>query len=151
MSISTLLADPSVIQLRYVRPSTRLTRDRSKTYASGITDGASAAVQVADRWHLLNNSREALEKLLKRRLRQKRQHMDQRFCPSIVGETEANDFLERSRVRLLPHLLRGKRERRAKSIRPPPARLPSAQQITWMLLQAEKLDDEHRSTTERLC
>ena len=42
-----------------------VTRDRSKTYACGITEGAPAAVQVADRWHLLKNLREVLEKLLK--------------------------------------------------------------------------------------
>lgn len=45
-----------------------ITRDRSKTYASGITEGAPTARQVADRWHLLKNLREALEKLLKRQL-----------------------------------------------------------------------------------
>lgn len=45
-----------------------VTRDRSRTYAIGISEGAPATMQVADRWHLLNNLREALEKLLKRQL-----------------------------------------------------------------------------------
>jgi len=89
-----------------------VTRDRSKTYASGITDGAPTAVQIADRWHLLKNLREALERLLKRQLRQKRQRPVHRFCPTVSDETEANDFLERSRVRLLPHLLNCKGRRR---------------------------------------
>jgi transposase len=50
----------------------------------------------------------------------------------------------------LPHLLNGKRDKRAKSIRPPP-RLPSSQQATWLLLRPEKLDDGQRSTMEKLC
>lgn len=127
-----------------------VTRDRSKTYANGISAGAPAAVQVADRWHLLKNLREALEKLLKRQLQQKRQRPSQRFCPSIADKTELNDFLERSRVRLLPHLLNSKRNKRVRSIRPPPVRLPSAREVTWMLLRPEKLDDAQRSTVERL-
>jgi transposase len=43
-----------------------ITRDRSKIYASGISEDAPAAVQVADRWHLLSNLRETVEKLIKR-------------------------------------------------------------------------------------
>jgi transposase len=41
-------------------------RDRSGEYARGISLGAPQAQQVADRWHLLVNLREALEKLLDR-------------------------------------------------------------------------------------
>ncbi len=43
-----------------------LTRDRSKEYAQGATTGAPEARQVADRWHLLQNLREALERMLTR-------------------------------------------------------------------------------------
>jgi transposase len=128
-----------------------ITRDRSKTYASAITDGAPKAIQIADRRHLLKNLHEALEKLLKQQLQQKRQHSIQPSSSFITNNDEANDFLERSRVRLLPHLLSGKRMKRAKSIRPPLGRLPSAQRVTWMLLQPEKLNDEQRSTMRRLC
>jgi transposase len=128
-----------------------ITRDRSKTYASGITDGAPAAVQVADRWHLLKNLRETLEKMLKRQLQQNRQRPVQRFCPSITANAEAGDYLERSRVRLLPHLLCRRNMKSAKSIRPPPIRLPTPRQAAWMLLQPEKLNDEQRSTMEKLC
>ena len=50
-----------------VHPSIEIvSRDRSRTYASGITEGAPAAAQVAERWHLLKNLREALELFLKR-------------------------------------------------------------------------------------
>jgi len=41
-------------------------RDRSGEYARGIALGAPQVQQVADRWHLLVNLREALEKLLDR-------------------------------------------------------------------------------------
>ena len=43
---------------------TTVTRDRSAIYAEGIRQRAPAAVQVADRWHLMKNLSEALERFL---------------------------------------------------------------------------------------
>ena len=42
---------------------TTVARDRSDTYASGIRQGAPAAVQVADRFHLFQNLEEILEEV----------------------------------------------------------------------------------------
>ncbi len=39
-------------------------RDRSTEYARAVGIGAPGAVQVADRWHLLANMRQALERWL---------------------------------------------------------------------------------------
>jgi transposase len=44
-----------------------ISRDRGGSYAEGARRGAPDAVQVADRWHLLANLREALEHLLTRK------------------------------------------------------------------------------------
>jgi transposase len=41
-----------------------ISRDRSTEYRKGATDGAPDATQVADRWHLLKNLREMLQRLL---------------------------------------------------------------------------------------
>ena len=41
-----------------------MSRDRSKDYQRGATDGAPTAQQVIDRWHLLKNLREAIERFL---------------------------------------------------------------------------------------
>jgi hypothetical protein len=44
-----------------------ITRDRWAAYAEAATAGAPQAQQVADRWHLLKNRREAVERLPERR------------------------------------------------------------------------------------
>ena len=41
-----------------------ISRDRGNEYIKGATEGAPNALQVADRWHLLKNLRDALEELL---------------------------------------------------------------------------------------
>lgn len=48
-------------------PSVELvTRDRSEAYACGITKGAPQAIQIADRWHLLDNMVDVAEEVLAR-------------------------------------------------------------------------------------
>jgi transposase len=53
-----------------------ITRDRWAAYAQAATEAAPQAKQVADRWHLLKNLREAVERLLAR------------FSPEIRTATE---------------------------------------------------------------
>ena len=43
-----------------------VSRDRGTTFADGATRGAPRALQIADRWHIIHNMSEALEKVLAR-------------------------------------------------------------------------------------
>lgn len=43
-----------------------ISRDRSEKYAEGARQGAPMAVQVADRWHLLSNWRDAVQRVFER-------------------------------------------------------------------------------------
>ena len=44
-----------------------VSRDRSGEYADAIRAGAPQAIQIADKFHLLKNLREALQQLLERK------------------------------------------------------------------------------------
>lgn len=46
-----------------------ITRDRWQAFAQAAAEGAPQATQIADRWHLLKNLREAIERVLERRHR----------------------------------------------------------------------------------
>ena len=43
-----------------------VSRDRASVYRDGIEQGAPNAIQIADRWHLLKNLKEALQRLMER-------------------------------------------------------------------------------------
>ncbi|MBV9226150.1 MAG: ISL3 family transposase [Acidobacteriaceae bacterium] len=69
-----------------------ISRDRSSLYAEGAREGAPEAVQVADRWHLMKNLTEALERILQRHhteLRQAHQQISAATVslpPTAAGE-----------------------------------------------------------------
>lgn len=84
-----LLADRTAETLaEWLKAHTRVktvARDRSSEYARGIALGAPQAQQVADRWHLLVNLREAFERLLDR-LRPELQTRQPAKTPEKTGE-----------------------------------------------------------------
>lgn len=61
---------------------TVLTRDRSKTYRKGMSRGAPQAMQVADRFHLLQNLSEVLERYLRRQSKALKA-AEQAYCQSV--------------------------------------------------------------------
>ena len=76
-----------------------ITRDRSTEYTRGASEGAPTALQVADRWHLLQNLRQMLERLMNRLYPQLKQ------LPSVGAAeppTDAQVMQPRIRLRLDP-------------------------------------------------
>jgi transposase len=65
-----------------------ISRDRSSLYAEGARAGAPEAVQVADRWHLMKNLTEALERILEAHHAELRQaHQQLRTAPPSLVST----------------------------------------------------------------
>jgi transposase len=63
-----------------------VSRDRSPTYAEAIRQGASQAVQVADRWHLLHNASEALLEILQQEDPGIQKHLNPVPPPAVRSE-----------------------------------------------------------------
>jgi transposase len=124
-----------------------VSRDRSPTYAAAINEGAPGAIQVADRFHLLMNVREALEKVVMRQNRLLRSRS--LAAPASTAPSAENDAHAGCRLRLAPHLEGTKRRRRRKAS--PRLPLPSAREATWMLLRPDELTDEEKPVAELLC
>jgi transposase len=124
-----------------------VSRDRSPTYASGINEGAAGAIQVADRFHLLMNVREALEKTVRRCYRFLRSQT--LGAPPSSAPTPENEAYAGCRLRLEPHL-RGARRGGGRR-HTPRLNLPSARQAAWMLLRPEELEAEEKETAALLC
>ena len=72
-----------------------VSRDRSATYAEAATEGASQAVQVADRWHLLKNLREAVEQVLGRHSAAINAALKALEAPPGPGRMRADSFSDR--------------------------------------------------------
>ncbi len=65
-----------------------ISRDRGVEYIKGATNGAPDAIQVADRWHLLTNLRDALERLLE----------SKRACLKAAAEESKQEGTEREEL-----------------------------------------------------
>lgn len=124
-----------------------ISRDRAPAYALGAAIGAPKAVQVADRFHLVKNVQEVLEKLMMRQNRLLRART--LAAPRSPARTSENDAAEGCRLRLQPHLEAVKRTDKWR--KKPKLRLPSAHSSSWMLLRTEKLTDEEQKMVELLC
>ena len=129
-------------------PSVKVvSRDRSPTYAAAITEGVPSAMQVADRFHLLTNMREVLEKTIKRCYRFLRTQT--LAAPTATASAPEDAAYDGCRLRLAPHLQGARRGGGSKPT--PRLNLPSARQASWMLLRPEGLENEEEQAIELLC
>lgn len=69
-----------------------VSRDRSTSYIQSIQTGAPNAIQVADRWHLLHNLVEAIERSLTRRYKVLQDVFRETFTDTSMSESQTANF-----------------------------------------------------------
>lgn len=81
-------AETSVLWLQKHPDIEVISRDRASAYAEAITKALPHAVQVADRWHLLKNATEMLDRLLQQRgraVRETSKAMRDEWSPQVAA------------------------------------------------------------------
>jgi len=89
-----------------------ISRDRALAYADGAKQGAPTATQVADRWHILKNMSEALERWLNRKrrcLRQVAEMMTAATEQTLVAPSLVQNLAAPTTVRYLQQVRRDQR------------------------------------------
>jgi transposase len=111
-----LLADASAESFAeglQAHPSVEIiSRDRGTTSADGASRGAPHALQIADRWHLLQNLGEALEKVLARHHAELKRAFAGEEEHSPVGPVESEALAHPVRLSQAEQLRQVRRERR---------------------------------------
>jgi transposase len=105
-----------------------VSRDRSAAYAQAATEGAPQARQVADRWHLVENLREAVERLFERHA-------------AAVGEALQTGEVPPGPV---SHVATPGTDAAVSAVAPPPAQPPSEPRLESPRLQAERRKRQER-------
>jgi transposase len=92
-----------------------VSRDRAPAYIDGINRGAPDAIQVADRWHLLRNLKEALERVLEKNrhcLYAAAAQPDEPPAPESVEDSSSEEDQDDSPLTKAEQRKRATRERR---------------------------------------
>jgi transposase len=93
-----------------------VSRDRANAYAEGIDRGAPNAVQVADRFHLIQNLVGAVERVLDRNRSHLRGVAMETVSVDPAGPTKATEHLFGDHVRDLPREAQARGQRRAERL-----------------------------------
>jgi transposase len=112
-----------------------IARDRREAYATGARQGAPDAVQVADRWHLLSNWREAIERVFNRY----RSLIKQVAIPKPYPEKQPA-------VKVLPPKSVNRRRKYAEEQR---ARVPAERLARYTLIRERHAKGEYLTTIAR--